>query len=178
MVRLWHKKFIIYELLEFYRYALGLCSSLFSLTCTGYVEFVFQKSIPVTQVSLRGTACLCCVAVVPVPLYNVQFTFCQLQNSSEEVELACIALSLGVLLDWKPSRSDKIAANSSDDDHFVTVSIIFDCVTLWPSSSAFYSNVWWPKEVFVWSKQVDVFSINSSPKAGLDWDVKHCLKVT
>ena len=89
------------------------------------MEFVFQRSIPVTQVSLRGTACLCCVAVVPVPLYNVQFTFCQLQNSSEEVELACIALSLGVLIDWKPSRSDKIATNSSDDDYFVTIIIIF-----------------------------------------------------
>ena len=86
---------MIYELLEFYRYALGLYLSLFSLTCTGYVEFVFQKSIPVTKVSLRGTACLCCVAVVPVPLYSVQFTLRQLQNSSEEVELACIALSLG-----------------------------------------------------------------------------------
>ena len=35
----------------------------------------------------------------------------------------------GVLLDWKPSRSGKIAANSSDDHHFVTIIIIF--VPLW-----------------------------------------------
>ena len=118
---------MIYELLEFYRYALGLYLSLFSLTCTGYVEFVFQKSIPVTQVSLRGTPCLCCVsvAVVPDPLYSVPFRFCKLQNPSEEVELTCIALSLGVLLGWKRSRSDKIAAKSSVDDLFVTISIIF-----------------------------------------------------
>ena len=166
MVRLWHKQFIIYELLEIYRYALGLCSSLFSLTCTGYVEFVFQKSIPVTQVSLRGTACWCWGAFVPVPLYSVQFTFFKLQNSSWEVELACIALSLGVLLDWKPSRSDKIAANSSDDHYFVTIIIILllECLVA--------------QGGLCLVKQVNVFSINSSPKAGLDWDVQHCLKVT
>ena len=169
---------MIYELLEFYIYALGLYLSLFSLTCTGWrgirfpeVDSSYTSFLERYTLYVLGKWRCCTRSIVQCTIQILQVTkpfwrgrtylHCFVTGGLVRLETQQIWQDCSKIISWWPVC-----------DHQYHL-----CATLWPSLSSFYSNVWWLKEVFVWSKQVNVFSINSS-LAGLDWDVQHCLKVT